>query len=567
MELESVPYNIRKEVDNVFYLFDDKAQQKSIEMTMLVHDTVPTCIVGDPGRFRQILGNLVGNALKFTKEGSILVCVRIMDPNQDTNPDYTSINIDHKDAAPGDVQLSQVLPNGNHSQDAGFDGSSLSRGNSAPRLSIQSGNELNNRETVELWRKWKLKTRSGRVCRPPSHFVIIASVEDTGNGIPYYLEHRLFQPFSQADSNTTREYGGTGIGLSICQKLIKLMNGNLSVRSKPGEGSVIEFTLPVSLSDESVGSKPCCTQPFVEDSALKGQRIAVLDTDLVRQEVTASYLRCLGMHVEVAEDVKYTLELLSRTEGPTIQAVLVDLRGIPSSSVNELVCSIRNTPNLKSLPVLALPYPGLTASVENDLRDSGISYIINKPLRYSTLVSVLHEAIGVVHKAPPKKKVIDNVKLLQGKRCLVVDDNMVNQRVAMSMLKRYGAIVSCVNSGTQAVAAVKNQQEDAKLDLVLMDIQMPEMDGWEATRHIRNWEVQNCDICRNTNVTWCRHNRLPIVAVTADAMKGTHTECFSSGMDDYITKPLDQKLLQSLLERFVEKEMVNAPRITENSVG
>lgn len=108
------------------------------------------------------------------------MCIRIMDPNQDTNPDYTSINIDHKGAAPGDVQLSQVLPNGNHSQDAGFDGSSLSRGNTAPRLSIQSGNELNNRETVDLWRKWNLKSRSGRVCRPPSHFVIIVSVEDTG---------------------------------------------------------------------------------------------------------------------------------------------------------------------------------------------------------------------------------------------------------------------------------------------------------------------------------------------------------------------------------------------------
>jgi CheY-like chemotaxis protein len=243
---------------------------------------------------------------------------------------------------------------------------------------------------------------------------------------------------------------------------------------------------------------------------------------------------------------------------------LVDLKGLPSVLTMELVTAIHNIPSLKALPVLALPYPGLSPTAEKDLRDSGVSFI-SKPLRYSTLASVLQEAIGLSRKAPPKKKAIDTVKLLTGKRCLVVDDNMVNQRVATSMLKRYGAVVSSVNSGTKAVAAVKTQKEDAKWDLILMDIQMPEMDGWEATRHIRNWEIENCDICRQTNVTWCRHNRLPIVAVTADAMKGTHEECFSAGMDDYITKPLDQKLLQSLLERFVEKEMVNAPQMNGNS--
>ncbi|KAG0620695.1 hypothetical protein M758_4G236100 [Ceratodon purpureus] len=565
MELETVPYNIRNEVDSVFYCFDEKAQQRSIEMSMLVHDTVPTCVIGDPGRFRQILGNLVGNALKFTKEGSILVCVRLLDPSQGNGSEFTAINIDHKDAAPGDVQLSQVLPNNTLSQDEGFDGSSLSNGNTAPRLSIQPGSELSTRETVELWRTWKLKTSSGRNCKPPENFTIIASVEDTGNGIPNHLEHRLFQPFSQSDSNTSREYGGTGIGLSICQKLIKLMNGRLSVRSKPGEGSLFEFTLPAVLSDMSGSNKPCCAQPVMEDKILKGLHVALLDNDLVRQEVTASYLRCLGMRVEFVEDVKSTLELLTRTGGPTLQAVLVDPKGLPISSIIELATSIRNIPTLTALPVVALAF-GLPPSAEKDLKAAGVS-IVNRPLRYPTLASVLHEAMGLLPKAPPKKKVNNNVKLLTGKRLLVVDDNMVNQRVATSMLKRYGAIVSSVNSGTEAVAAVKNQKDNEKLDLVLMDIQMPEMDGWEATRHIRNWEVENCTTCRNSKVTWCRHNRLPIVAVTADAMKGTHAECFSSGMDDYITKPLDQKLLQSLLERFIGKEMVNAPQMTATPVS
>ncbi|KAG0567924.1 hypothetical protein KC19_7G172500 [Ceratodon purpureus] len=417
MELESVAFNIRREVDNVFHLFDETVQQKKIEMSMLVHDTVPTCIVGDPGRFRQVLGNLIGNSLKFTKEGSILVCVRVMDHNQEDISDFTTINMGQKTAAPGDIQLSQVLPNETLSQ-VGVDKPGSRKGDTPPRLSIQPDSEGNCKEAVELWRKWELKTTSSN---PHSnYFTIVTSVEDTGIGIPHHLEHRLFQPFSQANSSTSREHGGTGIGLSICQKLVKLMNGEITVMSKVGAGSVFEFTLPVRAPDVSEGGKPCCSAFPVDDKRLNGMHVILLDSNLVRQEVSASYLRCLGIHVELAEDVQSTLEIL-KTGGTKIQAILIDLEGFPGAYITPLACSIRNMSTLKALPVLALSL-GLSPAVESALKDSGVSYIVNKPLRYSTLASVLLEAIGISSKASTKKpnKVNYDAKILSGKRLLVV---------------------------------------------------------------------------------------------------------------------------------------------------
>jgi len=178
----------------------------------------------------------------------------------------------------------------------------------------------------------------------------------------------------------------------------------------------------------------------------------------------------------------------------------------------------------------------------------------------------LLQTLGIQVKNPSRKQNA-NEKMLAGKRLLVVDDNMVNRRVASSMLQRYGATVVTVNGGKQAIDAVKNQEDGQHFDIILMDIQMPEMDGYEATRLIRRWEVDVCEHCRALEkieydyeeIKECSHHRIPIVAVTADVMKGTHEMCFSAGMDDYIPKPLDQKQLQLLLERFLECRLVNFP--------
>ena len=276
--------------------------------------------------------------------------------------------------------------------------------------------------------------------------------------------------------------------------------------------------------------------------------------------------------------------------------MVVDLKGMPHGSILELASSIRKVPSLETLPVLALSM-GLTPAGEQELKDAGISHIINKPLRYTTLATVLLETVGVPARARMKKPNA-NANMLTGRKILVVsqspclqclflcqlwvhgplspfhfyiqvDDNMVNRRVASSMLSRYGATVTSVDGGMDAVNAVKNQQEGEEFDLILMDIQMPEvnelalwlitslvnivilwvrevlmgsalaqMDGWEATRQIRRWELEVCQLCQNSSEDYCPHHRLPIVAVTADVVVKTRSLCFSSGMDDYITKVL-----------------------------
>ncbi|KAG0608428.1 hypothetical protein M758_8G105000 [Ceratodon purpureus] len=488
MELESVTFNLRKEVDSVFTLFDEKLQQKKLEVFMLVHEAVPTCVVGDPGRFRQILVNLVSNALKFTKEGSILVSVRVMDPHSENDESFPASEsvyiVGSRDSAPrpASIQLSQVLPNSSpqssynlRSGQSTRDEADLARGNTAPRLSMHPGDEANTREAVAAWRAWKLTTISGRNCKPPKDFTVIVSVEDTGIGIPLHLQHRLFQPFSQADSSTSREYGGTGIGLSICQKLIKLMNGALTVKSKPGVGSVFEFTLPLSVPETADAKLSSCVRTsMAERTKLKGMRVALVDSNIVRQEVTASYLRCLDIIIDsFTEDVESTMNFLLSDRSPKVQGVVVDLKGMPHESILELASSIRRVPSLKTLPVLALSM-GLTPSGEKELKDAGISHIINKPLRYTTLATVLLETVGVPARAPMKKPNA-NANMLSGRKLLVVDDNMVNRRVASSMLSRYGAIVTSVDGGGEAVNAVKNQKEGEEFDLILMDIQMPEV--------------------------------------------------------------------------------------------
>nr|XP_024402956.1 probable histidine kinase 5 isoform X1 [Physcomitrium patens]XP_024402957.1 probable histidine kinase 5 isoform X1 [Physcomitrium patens]XP_024402958.1 probable histidine kinase 5 isoform X1 [Physcomitrium patens]XP_024402959.1 probable histidine kinase 5 isoform X1 [Physcomitrium patens] len=440
MELESVPFNLRKQVDSVFTLFDDKLHQKKLEVFMLVHEPVPNLI----------LVNLVNNALKFTKEGSILVSVRVMDPYSEKDHNGSSsepvglVSSDPK--AKGSIQLSQVLPNASYGLDSSKvlrggvfrrDETDLARGNTAPRLSMHSGDEGNTREAVEAWRAWKLTTMSGI-------------------GLPRHLQDRLFQPFSQADSSTSREYGGTGIGLSICQKLIYLMKGALIVKSNSGEGSVFEFTLPLSVPETTDGNLCSCVKTSIEEmTKLKGTRVALVDNNDVRQEVTASYLRCLGIDVvKFSEDASSTLNFLLKDQNPKVHAVMVDLKGLLHESAVELASSIRQVLGFKTLPVLALS-TGLRPANEKELKGAGFPHIINKPLRYNTLASVLLETVGVPARAPMKKMNVDS-KMMSGKRLLVMDNNMVNRRVASSMLFRNGATVKIVNCGLDAVTAVQN---------------------------------------------------------------------------------------------------------------
>ncbi|KAL3691430.1 hypothetical protein R1sor_005081 [Riccia sorocarpa] len=604
MELESVSFDLRMELDDVLCLFEDKVHSKQLEVLALVHDAVPKNIFGDPGRLRQVLINLVGNAMKFTKEGSIMICVRVVDSCD--KPGLCS-----KETKDGECNLklrkslARVAENPdpdqpfecrdsldwNEGQDTanrcGYDGAECSGVCSvAPRLSMHDGS-LSGKDTVEKWRTWKprapSKNSDDEELRPVK---LVISVEDTGIGIPKHLQHRLFQPFHQADSSTSREFGGTGIGLSISQKLVELMQGKLSVSSVPEKGSVFEFTVKVQEQQgkERLDQTKATWSEFGEEK-LKGTRVLLIDGHPVRQEVIASYLRRLGVVVEGAEEKQVAVDILGQQDKYSFQAIILDLQGMDFKQALELVSYFRNNRRLERVAVLAVSTP-LKADVMKEVTEAGVTQTVFKPIRRTTLASGLLQAIGVKLQTP-SRNVNTDAKMLSGKRILVVDDNLVNRKVARAMLARYGATVECVNGGVEAMTALRNKAPDMQFDLILMDIQMPEMDGYEATKRIRQWELEVCTHCRHrprrlsrhsssdvesgwdtcktqddnsVQVRLCPHNRIPVVAVTADVMKGTHDQCLSSGMDDYVPKPLDQKQLHQLLQRFLNNELMGGSK-------
>ncbi|XP_024359529.1 probable histidine kinase 6 [Physcomitrium patens] len=570
MEIETVPFDIREELDNILSLFEDKVYQKKLEISALVHDTVPQWLYGDPGRLRQVLINLVGNAIKFTKHGNIFLCVRLVDPqffatvsssNEqfldliDTrhrhNPETESADGSHNTSLQGVMAVRSNLFRARHPKMA------------PPRLSMKPG-PLSTSACVAEWRNWK---PSGSL--EFDEVACVISIEDSGIGIPKFMQSRLFEPFVQADSSTSREYGGTGIGLSICQKLVRLTRGDITVESEPGEGSVFKFSLVLPTSGQRGDLRKLAftmkrTPSDLEDERIRGIRVLLVDANPVRQEVAATYLRRVGALIEYAEDGSIALELLTRDEGPPFQAVIVDLQGMDHMTAIQLVQRLKESV-VNKIPVLALSIPP-ESELQSELQKAGYQHIVHKPLRCNALISGLLQTLGI-EVTNPSRKQNANAEMLAGKRLLVVDDNMVNRRVASSILQRNGATVVTVNGGIQAINIVKKQDADKQFDMILMDIQMPEMDGYEATRLIREWEVGKCHQCQALErikydyqeLKECPHHRIPIVAVTADVMKGTHEMCFSAGMDDYIPKPLDQKQLQLLLQRFLEHRLVNSP--------
>lgn len=583
MEIESVQFNIRDEIDEILLLFVEKESHMHLEMAALIHDAVPSCLLGDPTRIRQVLVNLVSNAMKFTKQGSIFLCVRILDTCHSDRllplPEVTNSRPRSKHFTLGSVGSGQVVNKSSSGSDTtgmvGSDRDTTYRGKSAkisemhlvaPRLSMVPG-ALSTREAVAAWRRWEPKGSTETA--EPRLVTLVISVEDTGIGIPLHLHNRLFQPFLQADSSTSREYGGTGVGLSICKKLAWLMKGDITVNSNPGEGSVFELTVTLGLPPEpfytnwEAGCVKPDQKPTADHEKLRGARVILVDTHPVRQEASASYLRRLGVVVEETEDLRGVMDFLRRKENAIlVQAIIIDFQGVDKDTTREIGQLVRKEPGYEALPVIALTCPQIH---EEELKKAGYSSTIFKPLRHATVTTILLEALGV-RTVTPTTKVAPNPKLLVGKRLLVVDDNMVNRRVATSMLARYGATVAAVNGGMEAINAIRDQKVDEAFDLVLMDIQMPEMDGYEATRRIRTWEIEVCEQCSEDRIASelellkCSHYHLPIVAVTADVTKETHELCFDAGMDDYISKPLDQKQLYSLLEHFVQGELQGQPK-------
>ena len=479
LDLELINFDLRSSVEEVVDLLAEQAAAKGIELVSLVHGTVPSALKGDPGRIRQVLTNLIGNALKFTKQGEVAV---------------------------------QVMP-------------------------------LDETET---------------------HIRLHVEVKDTGIGISQEAHARLFQSFCQADSSTTRKFGGTGLGLAICKQLVELMGGEIGVESEAGRGSRFWFTITLEKQDE--GQQRIHTR---ED--LRNLKVCIVDDNETNQALLQHYAQEWGMRWLATESGKqaFTMVQAAQEEGDPFELVVLD-QYMPDMDGLELAQRIRSQPELNSIPLVLLTSLGQRGEARM-AENSGISGYLTKPIRRDQLYQCLKRVIELngdvqeISESPHSQVVtlhtLREEAMQQRKRLLLAEDNTVNQKVAVRMLEKLGYRVDVVCNGTEAVEALGL----IPYDLVLMDCQMPEMDGYEATAVIRKQEAEAHEAFRENCTTEHKEEdkgpflgqiikykrRLPIIALTANAMKGDREKCLEAGMDDFISKPVTSNALQAILARWI----------------
>lgn len=357
-------------------------------------------------------------------------------------------------------------------------------------------------------------------------------VRDTGIGLTLEQRERLFQAFSQADSSTTRKYGGTGLGLAVCRQLVELMGGEIGVESEPGSGSTFWFTLPLQLASIPAGP------PLDSGGVLAGIRALVVESQPTVRAALADQLEGWGLAVTVsgeAADAFLRLSDAARAEAP-IRAVFLDAH-LPGTDGLELARAIAESEELAGTRVILLA--GL---LERELaaaaREAGVAAVVIKPVRHQALRDALHQALalGPSHRDPamlPGGLPAPDARPRTRARVLLAEDNPVNQKVAVRMLEKLGHRVDVAGNGLEAVEAARR----LPYDIILMDCQMPEMDGYAATAEIRGMEGGG--------------RRTPVVAMTANAMPGDRERCLACGMDDYVAKPIRVKELYAAMGRWI----------------
>jgi PAS domain S-box-containing protein len=456
LTLEVTDFDVRRSVEEVVDLFAAQARDKGLELASLVYQDVPSVLRSDPGRLRQVLTNLVGNALKFTEHGEVVVRAELLEEQDDA-------------------------------------------------------------------------------------LLLRCAVRDTGIGLTPEQQTQLFHPFSQADSSTTRKYGGTGLGLAICKRLVELMSGEIGVESAPGQGSTFWFTVWLGKST---------TAPLADSAAadLHGKRVLVVDDNATSRQIVHYQVLSWGMRNGMAVDGPSALAALrdAQHSGTPYAVAILDM-AMPAMNGLELAQAIKADPTLASTKLVLLTSVGLgERGVDEATWQVHVDAFLTKPVRssqlYNSLVRVLSGSGG---QCMPTTEVAarggadaSGAQLpAQGRgRVLVVEDNAVNQRVTVRMLEKRGYRVDAVANGREAVDALAH----IPYDLVLMDCQMPEMDGYAATAAIRRRERAQGPAARRT----------PIIAMTANALKGDAEKCLAAGMDDYIPKPVTVQHLEAILRRW-----------------
>ncbi|WOL12446.1 putative histidine kinase 4 isoform X2 [Canna indica] len=536
LELEAVPFDPRSIADDVVSLFSAKSREKGIELAVYVSDKVPSILVGDPGRFQQIITNLVGNSVKFTERGHVFVQVHLAE--------HVKMLMDAKvDSLNGHDNKVKVA-------------------SATDLLNTLSGIEV--ADSANTWDSIKLLPSDGEMLsctfgsESASKVTLVVSVEDTGIGIPTHAQDQVFAPFMQADSSTSRNYGGTGIGLNISKCLVELMGGKINFVSRPQIGSTFTFTVEFQVCEKGAAVDRKISYSEVLPTCFRGMRAALLDKRQVRAAVTKYHLSRLGINVHTVSTLDEALSKLSEEDAylrssqpgkqPFILLIEKDLWDpkIKFRIKNQLLergegCHVRNIPKVV-----------LLSSTESDRRIAGshVDAIIVKPMRASIIATCFREMLGM-EKYQNKDTLNGSAflfDLLDGKNILVVDDNKVNLRIAAAKLTKYGAKVECVESGKGALALL---QLPHKFDACFMDVQMPEMDGFEATRQIRLMESEAYKEAHpeddDSKTKW----RLPILAMTADVMQETYEECVKCGMDGYVSKPIEEAQLYQAVTKYV----------------
>ncbi|KAF3793776.1 putative histidine kinase 6 [Nymphaea thermarum] len=577
-ELEAVPFDLRSILDDVLSLFSGKSRDKGIEVISSLSircfktsldafvcsdtasDKVPEILIGDPGRFRQIITNLVGNSVKifflfyqFTERGHIFVQVHLVD--------HANSLMDCKAGASSRGGPTDLV---------------VSSGNFFNTLSgFEAADERNSWETFKLLVSGpEISSDTLGECLAASGDVtLVVTVEDTGIGIPIHAQDRIFMPFMQADSSTSRTYGGTGIGLSISKCLAELMGGRINFISRPHIGSTFTFTAVLKRYDKD--SVKGLKAPLVETVPMgfKGMKAIVVDARPVRAAVTTYHLQRLGMVVEIVNCMNMAIHSASGQNGYTINGlsgkkpdvILVEKESwcheVENGFFGHLLECKQNGQALE-MPKMVLLATSMNHVECAKAKAAGfVDTLIMKPLRASMVAAGLQQVLGIGNIQPQGKGIPNGTpflhNLLLGKNILVVDDNGINRRVAALALKKYGANVECAVSGKAALTML---QIPHKFDACFMDIQMPEMDGFEVTRQIRQLENKANEQIRNEltlhtgvrKVQWY----LPILAMTADLIQATYEECLKCGMDGYVSKPFEKQQLYQAVAKFFEAKPI-----------
>jgi CheY-like chemotaxis protein/HPt (histidine-containing phosphotransfer) domain-containing protein len=462
LELENRPFDLRLCIEDALDVLAAKASEKELDLAYQLDDEIPTHILGDVTRVRQVLVNLISNGIKFTTEGEVVVQVRI------------ASYAENGDAA----------ANASETRDA-----------------------------------WEL------------HF----SVRDTGIGIHPSRLDRLFKSFSQADASTTRQYGGTGLGLAISKRLVELMSGRMWVESTPQKGSVFHFMLPFQPAAATPQSSLQGPQPQLADL-----RLLIVDDNPTNRRILTLQTSKWGMIPRAAQSGVEALEWMR--QGEAFDIAILDMQ-MPEMDGIMLAKQIRQMPSGQAMPLVLLTSMGVRSD-NSAFTSVAFASCLTKPIKPAQLQEVL---VRVISGAKPKpsvrastaQKIDRSLAWRMPLRILLCDDNVINQKVASRLLQQMGYESHVAANGAECLKALEREA----YDIVFMDVQMPEMDGLEATRQIRHRQ-------KAPGQTGHFGGKIAIIAMTANAMQGDRERCIAAGMDDYLSKPVRPEEVRQVLERW-----------------